>query len=281
MFQDKWIIEIKSWNDWKIVTLVACTHWDELIWDVVFKFLLNDFNIKEKIKKWSLNLVIWNLEWFKIWKKYIDKDFNRIWELKEEDKEKYEYKRANEIKDIIIKSDFLFDLHSTTNPSPFFLIPNWKFEKNYLESFNCEYVVEDILNFLHWKPLVSYVSDNNEKSETMVMECFWERKEEEKIYINNVINYLNKTWIIEEKLPFEIERQKPTIFKVKKAIHAKSMDVVFKYSENPKSFDFVKTWELVFTDWNESYFAENDFTILMPTKPRYIWEEIMYILEKA
>jgi len=281
MFQDKWIIEIKSWNDWKIVTLVACTHWDELIWDVVFKFLLNDFNIKEKIKKWSLNLVIWNLEWYKIWKKYIDKDFNRIWELKEEDKEKYEYKRAIEIKDIIIKSDFLFDLHSTTNPSPFFLIPNWKFEKNYLESFNCEYVVEDILDFLHWKPLVSYVSDNNKTAKTMVMECFWQKKEEEKIYINNVINYLNKTWIIDEKLPFEIEKQKPTIFKVKKAIHAKSMDVVFKYSENPKSFDFIKTWELVFIDWNESYFAENDFTILMPTKPRYIWEEIMYVLEKA
>ncbi len=281
MIWANWILSINSKNKWKKVTLVASTHWDEWIWFEVFKYLIEEFNIKEQINNWELNLVIWNLEWLKKDKKYIDTDLNRVWNFEEKDKNTYEYKRANEIKHILEKSDFVFDLHSTTNPSPFFIIPNGDLDKNYLKSFNCEYIIEDILDFLHGKPLIKYVSEKNPKSQTMVMECYWEKKDEIKKYINNVILFLNNTKIIDQELPFKIKKQSPIIYKVKKTIYAKSMNVEFLYSKKPQSFDKIRSWELVFIDNDKKYYAEDDFVILMPTKPRYVWEEIMYILEKS
>jgi len=276
-----WIIKFDSNKKWKIVTLVACTHWDEKIWYEVFKFLIENFNIKDKLKLWKLNLVIGNLKWLKLWKKYIDTDLNRIWDFNDEKKETYEYKRAKEIEKILIESDFVLDLHSTTNPSPSFLIPNWEINKFFLESFNCEYIINNISDFLHWKPLIKYVSEKNNKSKSMVIECFWKNNTDKEIYINNVINFLNKTSIINEELPFKIKKNKPKNYKVEKAIYAESMDVDFKYSSKPKSFDKIKKWSLILTDWNKKIYAESDLLILMPTKPRYIWEEIMYILKKS
>jgi len=66
-------------------------------------------------------------------KRFIDIDFNRIWNFKEEFKKTYEYKRAKQIKNIIANSDYVFDLHSATNPSPFFLIPEGKIDNNLLK----------------------------------------------------------------------------------------------------------------------------------------------------
>gem|GEM_PF-2962262 len=74
----------------------------------------------------------------------------------------------------------------------------------------------------------------------MVIECFWKNNTDKEIYINNVINFLNKTSIINEELPFKIKKNKPKNYKVEKAIYAESMDVDFKYSSKPKSFDKIK-----------------------------------------
>lgn len=281
MLGENGILTLDSGKSGKKVTIVACTHADEIIGFEVVKYLLSEFDIKNKIISWKLTFVFGNQKAFEIGKKYVDKDFNRIWDFKEEDKETYEYKRALEIKETILDSDFLLDQHSTTNKSPFFLIPFKDDKKNILKNLNVDFIVEDILDFLHGKPLIKYVSENNKNCETLVMECFYEGKKDFENYTNNVISWLNQTWIISENLPFEVEKRIPKTIKVTEAKYAESMEVEFLYSEKPKSFDEIKVWQKVYSDNQKIFEADEDFVILMPTKPRYIWEEIMYKAKKV
>lgn len=281
MFSENWILEIDSKKTWKKVVIMACTHADEIIGFEVVKYLLEKFDIKNKVKSWKLTFVFWNIKWFEIGKKYVDKDFNRIWDFKEEDKETYEYKRANEIKETILEADFLLDQHSTTNKAPFFVIPYKESFKDFLKNLNIDFIVEDILDFLHWKPLIKFVWEQNPKTECLVTECFYETEKDFQRYVNNVISWLNYTWIIEEELPFKIEKIIPETIKVTEAKYAESMEIEFLYSKNPKSFDEIKIWENIYSDSWKIFKSDEDFVILMPTKPRYIWEEIMYKAKKV
>lgn len=274
---NNWILQIKWKQNWPVCTLVACTHWDEIIWYKIFEYLLNDFNIEQHLNKWTLNLVIWNLQWCIKWKKYIDTDFNRIWDFKKENKNTYEYKRANEIKDILVNSDYVFDLHSTTNPSPFFLIPWNKVDSKILKWFNADFIIKDILDFLHWKPLVKWVYENNPNSQTLVMEGYLENEKDVKKAINNVLYYLWYYWLIDYN---NSNKYNPTILKTIKALYAKSMNIEFIYSKNPKSFQKIKKWEVILKDDWKDVISDDDYYILMPTKPRYIWEEIWYLVKE-
>ena len=190
------ILKIKSTKKWPTCTLIACTHWDELIWYYIFEYLVNNFDIQNKILQWNLNLVIWNLKAMQGKKRFIDIDFNRIWNFKEEFKKTYEYKRAKQIKNIIANSDYVFDLHSATNPSPFFLIPEGKIDNNLLKWFDIDFIVKDILDFLHWKPLIKYVYEQNPKSKTLVMEWYIKDNTDIKKAIRNILYYLNYHWFI-------------------------------------------------------------------------------------
>lgn len=274
---NNWIITIKSKNPWPTLSLVACTHWDEIVWYKVFEYLFNDFKIESKLNFWKINFIIWNIKAFWEWKRFIDKDFNRIWDFKDEDKNTYEYKRALEIKDILVDSDYVFDLHSTTNPSPFFLIPLNNSNTSFFKWFQVDFVVKDLLNFLHWVPLISYVNKKNNNAECMVMECFLSNDSDLDVAIKNVLYYLSYYWFIKDYQFFDTKKQ-PKILKTKEVIKAQSFDVEFIYSKKPESFQKIKHWELILKDNNKDYFAPFDCYILMPTKPRYIWEEIWYLL---
>lgn len=274
---NNWILQIKWKKKWPTCTLIACTHWDELIWYHILEYLLNNFDIQNNLLRWNLNLIIGNLEWMKIWKRFIDKDFNRIWDFKNEHKNTYEYKRANEIKNIILNSDYIFDLHSTTNPSPFFLIPWIKIDDNLLKWFDINFIVKNILEFLHWKPLVTYVYENNPKSQTLVMEWYFNNEINIKKAINNVLYYLWYYWFINHKTKYTFN---PKILKTLKVLHAKSMNIQFVYSNNPISFQKIKKWDIILKDNWENSISDDNYYILMPTQPRYIWEEIWYLLKE-
>ena len=51
-----------------------------------------------------------------------------------------------------------------------------------------------------------------------------------------------------------------------------------KLNKKFKNFETIKNWDLVYTDWKDNIYAEEDFTILLPNynvniKP---WEEVFY-----
>ncbi len=273
---ENWILKIRSNKKWKTCTIVACTHWDEPIWYYIFDYLLNNFNLKKNINKWNINLVIWNEKAMYMNKRFIDKDFNRIWDFSKEDQNTYEYNRAKEIKDILLSSDYVFDLHSTTSPSPFFLIPWDNIDNNIFHKFNVDFVIKNILDFLHWMPLVKYVEKNNYNSRCLVMEWYLKNKSDLNKAINNVLNYLNYNWFISN---IEDSYYSPLILNTKKAIYANSMNIDFIYSKNPRSFDKITKWEIILKDNKKELFSDDDYYILMPTHPRYIWEEIWYLLK--
>lgn len=274
---DTWIRIIDSWKPWKTITVVCATHWDEIVWIQVINYLLNDFWLEKKILKWKINFVIWNKKWYLNDKKFIDTDLNRIWDFKNENKNTYEFKRAKRILPYLQESNYVLDLHSTTNPSKSIFIPNQNVNKGLLTQINANYIIKWILPFIHWKTLIDFDYKNTKsKTETMVIE-WWQNNKTLTIEdsIRNTLNILNYYWFID----FVDVRNNyiAKTYEIKDCFYAKSMDVSFVYRDNIKSFQNIKKWDLIYTDNNKKVFAPFDFEIIMPTKPRYIWEEIWYI----
>ena len=73
------------------------------------------------------------------------------------------------------------------------------------------------------------------------------------------------------------EPSEVTVLDVKKCFYAKTMNIHFLYSPNPASFQEVKKGQVIYEDDGEPIVAEEDFIIIMPSKPRYIWEELGYV----
>ena len=273
---NNWILTIDSWIKWWTITIVACTHWDEVVWIEVLRYLLEKLDIKNNILKWKINLIIWNLRWYKEWKKFIDTDFNRVWGFEDTLENTYEYKRAKEIKNMIWESDYILDIHATTNPSPSFIIPIW-IDSDLIKAFNVKYIIKNILWFLHWLPLIGYVKKQNSNIKWFVIEAgqVWDNDTTD-LAISNTLTFLEFYWFIEWKW-FNIFNKK--IFKLDKCLYANTMDISFKYTKNtPKSFQKINKWSYIYVDWDNFIYSGNDYYSLMPTLPRYIWEEILYLM---
>jgi len=274
-----WIIEIDSLIKWQTISIVALTHWNEIVWLEVIKYLINEFEIKKKLKKWKINLIIWNIEAGKLWKRFKDVDLNRVWSFEKKYKWTYEYLRWKELKNILLESDIVLDIHSTKSPSEPFIIPLKWVENKLINSLNAKYVINNLIPFLHWIPLISFVKNNNPLSKCLVIES-WQHSSESTIIlsIENTLKILEFYWFINENISLnKIEKIHYKIFDV---IYAKSLNVKFHYSSRPKSFDEIEKWEKILFDWKNNVLASKDLSILMPSIPEYTWREIWYLMKK-
>ena len=274
-----WIIEIDSLIKWQTISIVALTHWNEIVWLEVIKYLINEFEIKKKLKKWKINLIIWNIEAGKLWKRFKDVDLNRVWSFEKKYKWTYEYLRWKELKNILLESDIVLDIHSTKSPSEPFIVPLKWVENKLINSLNAKYVINNLIPFLHWIPLISFVKNNNPLSKCLVIES-WQHSSESTIIlsIENTLKILEFYWFINENISLnKIEKIHYKIFDV---IYAKSLNVKFHYSSRPKSFDEIEKWEKILFDWKNNVLASKDLSILMPSIPEYTWREIWYLMKK-
>ncbi len=273
-----WMLTIKAKNPWKVLTIVACTHWDEIYWMEIFDYLINEFILEKKIISWTINLLIWNKEAYLKWKKIVDFDFNRIWWFEDKYKWSYEYKRANEIKEILYKSDYLIDLHSTTLKSIPMIIPVGKQDDNLIDCFSWTYVLKNLIEFLNWVALAKYAKLKNPNLKAIVIEA-WQNNDPKTIedWKQNIIKFLWYYWFIQNNT--NIIKTKKIYLYAKKCIHAKTMNVKFLYSESPQSFQKIKKWTDILQDWENVVKADKDYIIIMPTTPRYIGEELWYLCE--
>lgn len=278
------VFEIDSWINWPITSVVWLTHWNEISWLILFDYLINEFDIRKKIKKWKINLIIWNFKAFltktQDWllcRRYLEKDFNRVWW---EDWEKYEYKRKNEIKKYIDESNALIDIHTTSNPSTPMIFPvnNNKLSNEIVEKFIWEFVIHNILDKLNWVCLADYHWKQNKNNISIAFE-WWEHFDNKTIenVKYNILMFLNKMWNISENIYTSEKYIKKNLY-VYHVEKAKSLDYKFTYSHTPKSFDFIKKWVQISLDWEEKIYCNNDSYILMPAKKiYYIWEEAFYL----
>ena len=280
IFKDNnnWIIEVDSGKPWKTFTVVASTHWNETAWLFVFDYLLNDFDIESKLKSWKIILIVWNIEAFKKWKRYIDFDFNRIWDFEDKYKDSYEFKRAMQIKEYLDKSDILLDIHSTTlKTEPFFIITSDYIEKDILNHINASYLIKNIKSFLSWKLLSSYMSEQKKWNFSMVLEAWSHNSESTReLSKHNTINILKYYNLID----WEAEKFSMDSFEVKKCIKAKSKDIKYLYHDNPESFQKIGQAEHIMYNWEELIISEDDYFTLMPSQANHIWDEILYLLHK-
>lgn len=272
-----WVRKITSLQDGETISIAWATHWDEIVWMEVFKYLVHTFGIEEKIKKWTIQLIIGDKEAYLAWKRLVDTDMNRVWNFRKADSQAYEYNRAKEICPYLSKSQYVLDLHSTTNPSISMLIPNNLVTSNLLQSLNSKYLIHGITQFLSGKPLIEFdYKLQNPTTQALVIEC-WQHYNEETIVnaIENTLILLNYYGFIDYNV--EGRKDKTIVLDVKKCFYAKSLNINFLYNENPASFQEVKKWQVIYEDDWEKMIAEENFIIIMPSKPRYIWEEIGYV----
>ncbi len=274
-----WILEIDSWKAWKIIWISACTHWNERAWLYVMDYLLNTLDIKKRLKKWKLIFIAGNIKAIEKDIRFIDVDFNRIWWFEEKYKNTYEYKRALEIKPFLDKLDILLDIHSTSLDSdPFFITTSDYIEKDFLKYIKADYSIENIVWFLNWKVLSWYMWEQKKWNFSFVIEA-WSHHSQKTIDLSilNSLNLLKYFWYLD----WELEEQKEyKTYIVKECIKAKSMDIKFLYSDNPKSFDKIKVWEEIMLNWEEKVISDINWYTLMPSYPKYIWDEICYLMEK-
>ncbi len=269
------IITIDSWKPWKTISIIACTHWNEVSWIFVFEKLLEEFDIKNKLKNGKLNLIFGNIDAFFENKRFVDIDMNRLWSLEKEFEKYKDFERVKKIAPYLKNSDIIIDLHSTTTPSDAFIIPVSNFPKKDLDYLKSDYVIYWILEFLNW----IVISAINKNAISLVLEA-WQHIDKKTIEIStfNVIILLQRFGFIEKEIEEKIISKK--YFKISERYKAKSMNITYTYNQNPKSFQEIpKNTEILKDDW-KSWFTNEDVTVLMPSPPRYIGDEICYLMKE-
>lgn len=267
--------------DWPVVAIFWGTHWDETSWiDAVEKIIDNLWNWELILIKWKLILVPKaNEEAIKAWKRYINKNLNRLFK---EDVywDWYEYYRSFELKSILKEVDFFIDLHSTSSPSVPFLYA----ENNCLDIAKKLWVWYIISGWWNLGDTTSWDAEVYVNKNWWVWFTFesWNHNDPncvERSYQIS-INLLSIIWMISEKLYKKIYNNYQHIEVIWLYV---SESWTFRYClEWLECFCEVNKWHLIWYDWEKEIFASEDMVIVMPASEEVIkkWEEVFFIWKK-
>lgn len=274
-----WVKIIDSGNPWKTLWIIALTHWNEPIWVKIFDWLLNKIKISEQIAYWRIVLIIWNYQAAFQDKRFIDNDFNRVWE--DDYNECVETKRRDEIKKWVEMCDVVIDLHSTSNPSEIMVIPLSQNNETYklCNKLESNYILKNIADKTKGISLTEYHSYLDKANISIAIEC-WEHwsKQYDEITKENIKRVINNT--LKLNLFTKEINKKPEIYNLFQVIKAKSTELRYIYSDSPKSFDYIKAWNVICHNW-ENIICDKDSYIVMPSKKaEYIWFELFYLSNK-
>ncbi len=275
------IAQFESNKSGPTITLVAYTHGNEIAGIAAFDYLLNQYQIQDKLCCGRLQLIIGNIAAALENKRCLEKDFNRVWDFSAEDSNTVEYQRAEEIKPYLLQSDIVLDIHSTSRPSiPMGLVAHPQTVPNaLLDALVTPYLVYDILPFLHGKPLVSFVQEYRPEAICLAIETGQHTEENSRqSAISNSLTLLSHAGII---APIDMPKNQKKKIKVHTAIYAKTLETHFLYSKNPQSFDVIPAKTAFVFDGEKELHTEEESVILMPSAPTYIGEEIGYLAEET
>lgn len=118
---------IKGLKPGPIIGIMAITHGDETA-GLMAQVFLEDYFATHTLASGEIWLIQGNVEANKLGRRCIKHDMNRLFltdedpDLKNIDRDSYDYRRTRELMPVLAKLDYLFDVHNTTRPAePFSL----------------------------------------------------------------------------------------------------------------------------------------------------------------
>lgn len=277
-----WITIIDSQKPWKNIWIIAITHWNETVWLDIFNYLINDFNIQEKLKSWKLYLIANNIKayqkYIEYWEinsyRFIDDNMNRI-SNKEFKKWSYEFERFEELKPVFDELDTVIDLHSV----PIWNDLIWLTDKKYLQTskhfFDVETILVDDMKKT-WAVIWKFI---RQWKEVYWIECGNHiDKSWFKNWLKNVLNFLSFYWCID----FDIlkENKKTDIFEFLQEINVKTDK--FEFIKDFKWFTKVKNNEIFAVDWDCELKNNiwNSVYLWIPMKKPKKWDWAWFLFRK-
>ncbi len=215
----EWITVIDSNKSGKNIWILALTHWDERVWLDVFKYLIEDFLIENKIISWKIFLIYVNLKASKENKRFCDENMNRI-SNKPKNTESYESNRFEELKKIFQEIDIVLDLHSVSKSDDIIWIIDERsldFAKKFMDT---QYFLVDDMSKT-WALIWEFCRNNKL---WFWLECWNHISKEARINgIRNTLNFLSYFKIID--------------FEIKKSLNLKNI-LAFYTEISVKNSDF-------------------------------------------
>lgn len=254
---DKSIIKFIGRKEWNTTVIMTGVHWNERSGLAAFQKILPEI----KIDRWIVYFITANLQALEKNIRFVEKNMNRCFRKKIK-WNSYEENRTREIRKILNKSDYLLDVHNTTNKisEPFLIWEEVKFRKYF--------PVQKFLSGID--PIQQWWSDWYMLNIWKVWFCL----ESGSIYDPNwpinaeksIINFLKLTGNIEGKAEILADNQKHIA--CKKMYKCKTNN--FKLSRKFKDFDEVKKWEIIWIDGWKKVVAKEDWLVLFA----HDWDQI-------
>lgn len=271
---------IDSWKKWKTLTIFWWIHWDEISWIKAIEQFL------EKIEKWEIILKFWKL--IIVWKcneeavklniREVEYNLNRLF-VKWKKWKSYEEKRSNELMKILDKSDYLLDLHSTSEESiPFIFAENYSLDT--VKTFWISHIVTwwDWLDDSIWWSTQSYIDRNGWIWFTYEAGSHLNINATKNAY-QMILNFISSFWNIDNKY-----------FKSFWNLEVYNIDDIyvnvswgFKYEiKNLSNFSKINSGECIWMDGNNKIVSNEDKILFMPKTESIIkkWEEVFFYVTK-
>ncbi len=258
------IIELNSNKPWKITTIMAWVHWNELAWIKA----INDILCNICIDSWKVIFIIANLKAIEICQRQFEKNMNRCF-FKNNLWNTYEDKRVNEIIEYLNGSDYLLDIHNTLNTKnsvPFLISEHkelWKY-------FDVDIVIS-WFDELH--PGWSDWYMNNIWKIWLCLES-WSIYDPRwyEIAKNWIINFLKFTNNISWDY---ITSNKQEFIKFDKIFKNQSLN--FWFVKEFLDFEKITKWQIIAYDWDKEIFSDRNWYIVFTYIPKNIWDECFCI----
>lgn len=278
-----WVTVIDSWKKWKSVWILAITHGNEAIWLRVFDYLINDFDIKNKIVTWKIYLIAVNIKAYskhtqdndRLKWRFIDDNMNRI-HGKKYKSNSYEFQRKKELEWIFDEIDVAIDLHCSSWVDDVIWITDQKYINKAHKLLDVENIVaDDLAN--SWA-LIGYLTKNNKES--YGVECGTKKSPKTLIsWENNSLRILHDNWLLSSNYTKVLKKQ--WTYKILHEILPS--DETFTYTTNYKEFEKIWFDEAYAKDKNKIYrnnFGKDVYIWFLPNKPIVWYGNSWFLLEK-
>jgi len=274
---------ILKWEKtWPEVVIFSGIHGNEHAW------IKAHMRLKAELENGVITLIAWTLIWvthaneeaIKINKREVEKNLNRLFLDDNVSKDCYEDARAQELKSILVTSDYLLDLHSTSGPSvPFAFVE--KEQLAFYEKLGIKYLVAGWWE-LEWD-VISWDTENYINSKWWAGITFesgdHNNPEWEDIAYRVILNYLCITGCIDMKHFQSLDTEN-------NSIHMSDVYVAktdrFSYSLETSNFMNIDSGTEIARDGEDVIVAPYDMVLVMPKKQEIVtpWVEVFFTWKK-